>query len=184
MGDSYQTIVDETASEIEAPELAQRVLRWLIDEGVVVAETTDCTLGTDGHAPGPEAVKATGEIDAEDLRSLRTNGLAITTSRSVFDTGFSGEIELICSACRHRFEPIPLAFGDALAEWYEQSGPGELACPRCGSTRAVTEWQFERPFGFGCLGFTFWNWPTLQDEFVSAVSARLGHPVAVVCGRL
>lgn len=30
------------------------------------------------------------------------------------------------------------------------------------------------------LGFVFWNWPTLSDEFVSEIQARLGCGVEIV----
>ncbi|GDY84963.1 hypothetical protein SAVCW2_41620 [Streptomyces avermitilis] len=53
MGDHFQTIVDLDASAGEAPELAARVIEWLVTEGIVLAERTDCVLGRPlGHPPG------------------------------------------------------------------------------------------------------------------------------------
>ncbi|MET7914844.1 hypothetical protein ABZU45_02680 [Streptomyces avermitilis] len=42
MGDHFQTIVDLDARAGEAPEFAARVVEWLVAEGIVPAERTDC----------------------------------------------------------------------------------------------------------------------------------------------
>ncbi|WP_131813221.1 hypothetical protein [Mycolicibacterium fortuitum] len=54
MGDYAQTLVDVDATDEDAPRLKQRVLSWLISEGIVAAELSDCVLGVDegGYAPG------------------------------------------------------------------------------------------------------------------------------------
>jgi hypothetical protein len=69
-------------------------------------------------------------------------------------------------------------------EWYEQKGPGILACPHCGEERPITEWQHDPPWGFGYLGFEFWNWPPFEPSFVEAAAKQLGHRVILVEGKL
>lgn len=181
MGDSFHTIVDPEATEADAPELAGRVLNWLISEQIIIPERTDCVLGGDGYAPGPAYAKATGS-PYPYLLQLRTNGLKVTSTRTVFDNGGLG-FKIVCSSCGGRFEPPHGPWGDAVSEWYDRSGTGLLACPGCRAVQPITEWRHDPAFGFGNLGFTFWNWPPLLDSFVSAVGERLGHRVFVVHGK-
>ena len=95
IGDCFQVVVDRDAAESEAPDLATAIHRWLIDEGIVLADPSDCVLDSDaGYQPGPHYEKATGMAD-EHLQTLRTNGLALITNRTVFHSG-QGDLELIC----------------------------------------------------------------------------------------
>ncbi len=53
MGDRFQTIVDLDAGPADAEALAHRVVEWLVAEGVVLADRTNCVLGQPlGHPPG------------------------------------------------------------------------------------------------------------------------------------
>ena len=182
MGDSFQTIVDPAATEAEAPALADRVLCWLINEQVVARDRTNCVLGDGGYGPGSAYIKATESPDPHLLRS-RTNGLEVVSTHTVFHNGGLG-FDIVCLLCGGRFEPQQGVWGDAVSEWYNRTGPGMLACPGCGASRAITEWRHDPPIGFGNVGFTFWNWPTLQEQFVAAVGKQLGHRVFVVQGKL
>lgn len=183
MGDWFQSIVDPEATEAEAPALADRVLRWLVDEQIVASERTDCVLSNrGGYAPGPAYVKATGSPDAHVLQ-LRANGLEVVSSHTVFHNGGLG-FEIVCAACGGRFDPPQGLWADAVSEWYDRAGQGMLACPGCSVSRPISEWQHDPPLGFGNLGLTFWNWSELIDEFVSAVGKRLGDRVLLVVGKL
>lgn len=182
MGDYFQSIVDPEATEAEAPSLADRVLRWLIDEQIVASELTDCVFMKPGYAPGPTYVKATGAPDVHVLK-LRTNGLEVVSTRTVFHNGGLG-FDLVCAACGSRIEPMQGWWADAVGEWYDRAGPGMLECPNCQVARPVTEWQHDPPLGYGNVGFTFWNWPSLTDDFVASVGKLLGHRVLHVEGKL
>ncbi len=183
MGDWFQSIVDTEATEIEAPSLADRVLRWLIDEQIVASELTDCVLSEPGgYGPGPAYVKATGVPDDLTLR-LRTNGMEVVSTRTVFHNGGIG-FKLVCSACGSRTEPKRGWWADAAGEWYARAGPGMLKCPACQVSKPVTEWQHDPQLGYGNLGFTFWNWPKLTDDSVASVGKLLGHRVLHMGGKL
>ena len=103
MGDWFQTIVDPEATEAEAPALCDRVLRWLVDEQIVVGERTDCILGDAGHSPGPAYEKATGSRN-KYLLAIRTNGLQVVSTHTVFHNG-GLDFDIVCSSCGGRFQP-------------------------------------------------------------------------------
>jgi hypothetical protein len=196
MGDHFQVIVDRDATADQAKALAEQVLSSLVEGGIVLATPTDCTLGEPGYPPGPRyhdavtlphayRIGSEGQRIREDdlTRILRTNGLEISTSRTVFHAGGYG-CNVTCRACGTTRDDDDPAWGDALEEWYRGRGNGTLTCPRCGHSEPVTEWSYDPPWGFGHLGFTFWNWPPLKDEFVAEVGKLLRHRTVVVAGKL
>jgi len=187
VGDWFQIIVDPDATLNDAPALAVCVRDWLIARDIVRDERTDCVLGSDyGWPPSPHWWRATVERVAGDERFLKlwTNGMAIRTTRSVFSSGRSGTT-ITCPRCgastdyrddqRHVFA--------ALAGWFE-GGVGLAACPRCSEETSVTDWLLEPAWGFGNLGFKFWNWPPLSEVFLAEISGLLGHRTVLVRGKL
>jgi hypothetical protein len=56
--------------------------------------------------------------------------------------------------------------------------------PQCRQAVGLNDWIWHPPWGFGCLGFTFWNWPELRPQFVADVSRRLDHRVVRAHGKL
>jgi len=182
MGNCFQSVVDLDATEEEAPKLAADILGWLVGEGIVLVEQCDCVLGSEaGNGPGPNYVRAVSAPDDHFLRD-RTNGLDVITKRTVFHSG-QGGFELICAACSAHFDPTD-AWGTAMGEWHEKRGPGLLPCANCGQPRPITEWRHDPEWGFGNLGFEFWNWPELKPSFVEELGTRLGHRVVLVSGKL
>jgi hypothetical protein len=195
MGDWFQTIVDTEATSGEAQRLAAHVLDWLVADGFVAAERTDCVLGADaGHAPGARCGEAVEEPDPE-LFGVWSNGLHVTVGRTVFDAG-QGEPTAV--TCPHCATEIPLVdecwslveeswdrFRGAVGSWAE--GHDEpVACPSCDRTAPVHTWLWaDDHFAFGHLGFTFWNWPALRPGFVGDFSHRLGgHRTVLLEGKL
>lgn len=199
MGDYFQTIVDKQASIDEVDNLDQKIIAWLVNSGIVLPTRTDCVLsnGGMGYAPGPnfrDVVEILIQIDPEypnkqiiidhDLESLRTNGLAVIKKRTVFHSG-QGSMEIICPQCQTAFDHKTLKnWSGAVDEWYGEMGEGIIACSSCGHSETVTEWQYDPPWGFGNLGFKFWNWPPLLPSFVEEVGKQLGHEIIFVYGKL
>ena len=183
MSDHSQIIVDLDATPEDAPRLAHVVLTWLAEEGVVQREPApDSVLGdNDGHRPGPKFRKALEEPEDESAANfldLGLNGLEIEVGRTVFHSGGNGT-ELRCEACEHEFDPGD-KWGDAVDAWYEGDDEVTFPCPSCGEARRLPEWRGPWQWGFGNLGFQFWNWPPLSDEFIDAVSEKLGHRTVLV----
>jgi len=191
MGDYFQTIVDREVSTAEAQTLASTIRDWLITEQIVEGTPTDCILGSDGgYAPGSHFEEVLAQPDI-NTRRLRTNGLEIDVGRTVFHAGQFG-LELICPQCGARSDRKSLGIGSemhalwgkAVDEWYFDRGPGILACARCGQAISVVDWCYDPPWGFGNLGFTFWNWPSIKESFVTEMSRRLGHRSVLVRGKI
>jgi hypothetical protein len=193
MGDWFQTIGDIEATPGEVEELAADLTGWLIETGIVLAERTDCVLGSDlGYPPGLHYVDAVTEPDPS-LPRLWTNGVDVVTGRTVFDSGQGGIDSAECPHCntRSRFtdelrefdRALWDPFGEAIDDWYA-GGDGTLACPACAKPVELNEWKWDPTWGFGHLGFTFWNWPPLSPSFVAKFSRRLGHRVVCPAGKL
>ncbi|GAB2881021.1 hypothetical protein GCM10027074_56630 [Streptomyces deserti] len=206
MGDYFQTIVDLDASEDEAARLAQRVVDWLVAEGIVLAEREDCVLGQPlGHPPGPNWARAAAQDDAD---REPTEGLAVHTGRTVFDGGQDAPEAVTCPRCAtttafdaepYDFMPDdegeepPGATGDglwphfvtAITAWQE-TGTATVDCPACAEPVPLPEWTWaDDCFAVGHLGFEFWNWPELTPEFRARTAELLdGHRTAYVWGKL
>jgi len=180
MGETFQSIVDKDASVEEAEKLAHEILNWLVERGIVKNTLTDCVLGDQGYPPGPNYEQVTTDHHY-DIRSLWTNGLHLIIGRTVFHAG-GGIRDISCPQC-HIVLDDESRWVAAISEWYEGK-VGTLRCVRCEQANPITEWIFDPPWGFGNLGFEFWNWPALKDDFVSEIGARLKHRIIMVKGKL
>ncbi|MEV5266611.1 hypothetical protein [Streptomyces werraensis] len=193
MGDHFQTIVDLDAGPDEAATYAERGLAWLISEGIVSAERTDCVLGAPlGHPPGPNWLRA---CSPEDEEWEPSDGMDVEVGRTVFNGG-QGEPEAVtCPRCEvttrlmtDTWEPDDEAwapFGAALRDW-DDTGEAEAVCPACAASVPLPEYRWaDDYFAFAHLGFEFWNWPEFTEEFLTRFSDALGgHRVRRVWGKL
>ncbi len=64
MGDYCETISDGEATAEEAPELAQRVVDWLIDEQIVDSQARKWLFADSGYVPGRLFAKATSHPES------------------------------------------------------------------------------------------------------------------------
>jgi hypothetical protein len=171
------------------------VVGWLAREGIIAVEPTDCVLGAEsGYPPGPRYTAAVTE-SGECLLQLRTNGVEVCTSRTVFAPARGEMGPVVCPHCRQTVEledpatgqiaPQWEPFSDALNAWMG-GGPGEVRCPQCGQVAGFNDWRWigEWPFAVGFLGFTFWNWPPLSESFIAQMASHLEHRVVVTRGKL
>ena len=193
MGDYFQTIVDLDASPEEAAAYADRGLAWLLSEGLVLPDRTDCVLGAPlGHPPGPNWA---GVCGPEDASWEPGGGLDVQVGRTVFSAG-QGEPEAVtCPRCEattrlitdtwqsddEAWEP----FGAALRTWDEE-GEADVVCPACAAPVPLPEYRWADDFfAFAHLGFEFWNWPHFSDEFLTRFADVFeGHRTVRVWGKL
>lgn len=197
MGDTYQTIVDRDAGEDDAEALAARVVDYLIGRGVVAPTCADNMLGGGdrmAYSPGPlaeDAVEAQIHDEARhglphlDVHETRPNGLAVNVGRRVFYS-MMGEQAVVCRSCGSRvaLDAFSPALDAALDEWIAGTAAGRFACPLCGTDDPISDWNWDPPWAFASLGFTFWNWPPLSHDFVRDLANLLGHRLVVVSGKI
>jgi hypothetical protein len=169
LGDYFQSIVDVEADAEEADELADAVLGWLLDTEVV--PSTDCV----------------------SYNEVSNEGLVVVTRRHVFYS-MTGEDAITCPHCGHMTTLDCDADGrpigvwqdllDTIGVWYD-GGRGNRPCPNCDNSVELNDWSWSPPWGFGYLGFTFWNWgELLSPQFKAEVSRRLGHRTVHPYGKL
>ena len=116
-----------------------------------------------------------GPAYEESFLGLWTNGVEFAVGRQVFDAGGNG-IELQCDACDVSFEPDD-SWMDAVGAWFGGDDLVSFPCPSCGQQALLTEWRGPWPWGFGNLGIEFWNWPSLSDDFIHAITRKLGRSI-------
>ena len=122
---------------------------------------------------------AAGVVAVPAPLGTRRDGIEIITGRTVFDPLAADRVA--CPGCRAEadWEWVSEAIGD----WHA-GGDGRSACPACGRSLALNDWDWDPAWAFGCLGLRFWNWPPLRPSFVAEIASRLGHRVVMVTGRL
>jgi len=151
---------------------AAEICAWLIAESIIASKLSDCILNKNlGYSIGKQAYKAVTTPSLLPF-NLAINGLELVTERAVFST----ELEkLICPTCRSN-----IASDDwDLMPWVEQESTG-IICPQCAREASIRQYNFKPTWGFSNLGFTFWNWPTLTQQFITEFETRLGCTVSVV----
>ncbi|MFI6768235.1 hypothetical protein [Streptomyces sp. NPDC050355] len=195
MGDYFQTIVDVDATAEDAARLGAKVVAWLVAEGIVEAEPSNCVLDGDGrgHAAGPRYGTAVHDDTYEN------GGLYVHVGRTMFDSGQGHPEAVTCPHCSARteltladqpWEPDDEAwepFRGAIRGWDEGDAEAtKVGCRSCGRAAPVDRWRWKDDFfAFGHLGFTFWNWTNLRDAFVAEFSPRLGgHRTVELGGKL
>ena len=107
---------------------------------------------------------------------LGANGLEIITERQVFDTGQNGLEQLICPSCK---QDIANEEWEFLSEWGDNVS-NNLTCPLCNVATDIHKFKFSPEWGFSDLGFTFWNWSSLTDNFINDLKQKLGCDINVV----
>ncbi|MBJ6145484.1 hypothetical protein [Hymenobacter sp. BT559] len=176
MSDSYISLIPTVSEYPNQKIIATDICTWLITEAIIKPEASACILSTKpGYSVSEQAQKA---VYAPSLLPfhLATNGLEIVTERTVFSTELE---ELICPNCKYN-----IASDDwDLTPWLEQRSIG-MICPQCAQEASIEQYTFRPDWGFSNLGFTFWNWPILTQQFIKAFEAQLGCPVSVVYGKV
>ncbi|MFI7297335.1 hypothetical protein [Streptomyces sp. NPDC050121] len=177
MGDTYQTIVDRYAGPQDAPSLARPVVEWLVAEGIVLAEAAPgWALGDHpAHPPGPNWHKA-----VTHARWGAPEGVAVHTERHVFYSNFntSKGATAICPRCGTAADPDDPVWSSHMSTvmdlWYE-TGTADADCASCAESAPLPEWDWtDDHLAFVHLGFQFWNWPTLSEDFRARMGELLG----------
>ena len=176
MSDHSISIVPKLSNYPNNQQKANEILTWLVSKDIVKSELSDCILSTNkGYAISEGARQITNMPDTLPY-NLITNGLEITTKRQVFDTGEHGMDECIYPNCKKNIASEDWIF---LSDWYEQK-IDNLTCPLCKIATNIQQFTFLPEWGFSDLGFTFWNWPDLSEEFITEFKQKLGCKILII----
>lgn len=175
MSTSIDYVVDREASPRQAPPLAKRVVKLLLERGIIVLPRRRSAR----HPAGPEYVPGPNVREAAEYNEGPNCGLDVLTGRRMFDNGENGVDALRCPSCNKHHRPNQLEWITAIDEWRDETGPAVLTCRKCKKTSSVADWEFEPAQGFGNLAFQFTEW-LLKEEFVQEMQQALGHRVAWV----
>lgn len=176
MSDHSISIVPQKSAYPDKVNKGKEILDWLVSLGIVKPTLSDCVLSSNGgYAISKGATSVT--VAPEHLPSdSGVNGLEIITQRQVFHTGQNGMEELICPNCK---QDIAGENWDFISEWGDDKS-NNLTCPLCNVATDIHQFKFTPEWGFSDLGFTFWNWAGLTDEFVEDFKKRLGCDINLV----
>jgi len=175
MSDNSICIVPRLSSYPEPEKKASEILAWLVSRDIVKPEMSDCVFGKSGYAIS-EGAKSVVEEPQDAPFGLGTNGLTITTGRTIFDAGANGIDELICPNCG---ENIAQEDWDMFNDWFAEKSDN-ITCPRCHHGSEVHLFRMDFQWGFSNLGFTFWNWPEFTQKFLDEFREKLGCDIDIV----
>lgn len=176
MSDHSISIVPRQSAYPDKEFKAKEILDWLISLDIVKPTLSDCVLSSNNGYPISDGAKTiSSEPDLLPF-DLWTNGLAIVTEREVFHTGQNGMEELICPNCK---QDIANEGWDFLSNWSDNKS-NDLVCPLCDVAADIHQFKFSPEWGFSDLGFTFWNWSGLTDDFINEFRHKLGCDINLV----
>ncbi|MGW1157995.1 hypothetical protein ACWD5Q_30965 [Streptomyces sp. NPDC002513] len=197
MGDFFERIVDVEVTGEEAGPLAERMVAWMVAEGLITRELSSdgvySPTADEGYVPGPHWAQTVADSSGPDWLP---GPVAVIVGRDyhVGGQGVDDAEYAICPRCETKTviincpeefeadEAVWQPFKDGIAAWKE-TGEGSAPCSTCGASVSVTEWRWEPNFAVGALAFDFWGWPPLAAGFRATFSRRLGHRTVEQMGK-
>lgn len=198
MGDYFERIVDVEVTSEDAEPLAERMVDWMVTEGLITRELSSDRVFSHpvdkGYVRGPNWARAVADSSNPDWLP---GPVAVIVGRAHY-VGGQGVDAAACAVCpRCQSETVIInypvefeesdeiwqPFKDGIADWKE-TGAGNAPCATCGASVPVTQWQWEANFAVGALAFDFWDWPELSDGFCETFSKQLGHRIVQHGGKI
>lgn len=184
MGDSSITLVPERIfiEPAEQDEMENRITAWMIRNGWIEPEISDCVLSEGGGRRITRKGNTHISGCAPD-HNLSVNGFCVEKfdGKNVF-TNLEGGLEsAVCPSCK---ENVGEQFYDMTGEWFTGEGNMPVSCPCCKKSADIREYILEPPWGFSQIGFTFWNLWDMTEDFAAEFAAVLGEPVRAVWAHL
>lgn len=182
VGESYWLLIDSHATLDEAPALAGRVVRLLLERrilapGPAVPEIRSRWRGEAGPAAG-SACRLVGGADPT------FHEFEVWVGRQVYSANL-GDFAPDRALCRHCDAELDDAdaIREACSAWRGGDDRAALRCPDCGQSSPLRTWDFDKAGGIGNLAFLFWSWPNLRPGFIRDLERILGHPLVLAVGR-
>ena len=187
MADTFQTIIDTGVRPGEADHLARHLVSFLAERGVIAATPSE----EGGYPRGPRALEI---AEAAPLRPAHEaippsySHLQVMIGRATHskDMSEARAPKAQCPKCGAEYptDDPDESWEAAVQGWLAGDDDSPLACARCQVGAPVAGWNYHSEFGFGNLAFRFWNWPPFRESFLQEIRNELGHPVAIVRGKL
>ena len=165
----------------EIDEMCERALAFLHDEGII--ELDDAPRAPGGRMarpPGPHWQQAIVEYEESFLQE-GINGVECELGRQVFTPG-DYDVVMRCPKCG-AYHKADDAWQSA-ARRYEAGQKASLRCGECGDETPVERWLYDPPIGFGNIGLVFWNWPSINHEFIEQMGLELETKLYLVEGEM
>ncbi len=178
MSDSFITLVPLEIDNQKPEELAVKLIAYLQQKKIIQSELSNKIFSTPGYKPDTNFKET---LKSYDLYLTSINGLEVRLGRQVFDNGGNGLEHVNCPHCN--FNIISTNWTDAVQEWYDGKN-GIIKCELCQQNTSIIEYDFQPKWGFGELGFTFWNCPQFKEEFIVDIENLLESKIEIVFGRL
>lgn len=176
MSDHSISIVPRQSNYSDNKAKAKEIVDWLVSKNIVKPTISECVLSSNNGYSISEGAKGITAFPEDLPFDLITNGLEIITERQVFHTGERGMDECICPNCKTN---IASEEWDFLNDWAEQKS-NHITCPLCNVSNDIHQFSFSPDWGFSDLGFTFWNWSDLTNEFITEFRKKLGCDISMV----
>jgi hypothetical protein len=174
------SIVPKQSEYPDSKSKVKEILDWLVSKNIIKPSISDCILASENGYAISEGARDITNYNVYLPFDLITNGLEITTKRQIFHTGQNGIDECICPNCK---ENIASDVWDFLDDWFEHKS-NNLTCTHCDQETEINNYSFEPQWGFSNIGFTFWNWPELKEDFIEEFQERLGVEICIVNTRI
>lgn len=184
MAEYFQTIIDTGARPDEADHLARHVVEFLSGKGII-APTPD---QEGGYRRGDRALEIATEATRpphETIPPVHFH-LQVMIGRAAHASDLSSteRPQARCPECAALLQDQDDSWREAEREWLAGDDDASLDCQTCNIGGKLVDWDHDTGYGFGNLAFRFWNWPPLRPEFLEEMKRELGHPIALVKGRL
>jgi len=183
MGAWHQDLVVKGVPEEEVDTVVKKILDYLQLTKIVSTKPTDGSLGQGTqYGPGVNWKSAVEISDEDHFLDLSSNSLEIQTGRTVFYADGREFDSIACPNCGEN--NLECDWSTLFSQWIQDPTTADWQCKNCGTSNAISEYQFEPKWALGNLGFTFWNWPRLNDAFIERLEVLVGKKIEKVEGKI
>lgn len=169
-------VVDLDASLVDAPRTAERVLWYLMENGVLGRHgggTSQLCGSADSCTPPCDTSRLDRPFDS-------TSDLQIYFERNVYTAGLERDLKQLaarCPACGTRHPKGSVQWGDALERWLERNSEDGVTCPSCAQRSSIAEWELaDGEVVLSPLAYGFRN-ADVDPIVASEIAVASGHRV-------
>ncbi|KQN65219.1 hypothetical protein ASF04_20135 [Duganella sp. Leaf61] len=171
----------------QAKQLADKVIAWLADEGIILDAPSNCDFDDSlCYPPGPDFLKVHNleDLGPDPTRFADSYRVGMRDMRLVLGRGpvFNAQGRFLSAHCPSCQQPVQV---DDLLRSGESWISGEcdvMQCPHCEVDCELPLWEHD-DIAFVMLAFEFWDWAVLSERFVASVGDKLGVKVTLLTGK-